>query len=106
MTVIACPLCAGPIEMSEKPTCLIGHEFDPHDLERQLEHEASRALWSAVRSLEDTASGARWRMTLPSPPSSLTETIQRVEEEVKLLRGLLDRREGQSSDTRRRPDAW
>lgn len=107
MTTIACPVCAGPVELiGEKPECLIGHDFAQGELLDQLGHEASSALWSAVRALEDSASGARWRLTLPSPPPYLQESIALAEREAKLLRDLLTQREGAKSETDHRPQTW
>jgi hypothetical protein len=105
-TTIACPVCAGPVPLTgANVSCLIGHDFEPDDLGAAVADAASRALWSAVRSLEDTVSGARWRMTLPSPPPSLAETIDQAEREAKLLRELLSRRE-ESIATNTRPEPW
>jgi hypothetical protein len=68
METIACPVCVGPLTLrGTRATCPIGHKFKPDELQAGVEEEAARALWAAVRSLEDTASGARWRATLPDP---------------------------------------
>ena len=107
MTTIACPICAGPVALSSvTPSCLIGHDFVPDELHVTVEEAASRALWSAVRALEDSASGARWRSTLPDPPPSLQATIVRAEHQAELLRELINTREGDESDTGNRPDSW
>lgn len=107
MTSISCPLCSGPVELvSERPSCLLGHAFDPVELQEQFEHEAAHALWAAVRALEDSASGGRWRATLPSPPAHLQETIERADRQAQLLRDMIEQREGGKSDTRHRPDDW
>ena len=106
VTMISCPVCAGPVELvGEKPGCLIGHDFDADELGSQLGEEAARALWSAVRALEDAASGARWRASQPAPPFYLEAQIEQVEREARLLRDLLDSREGHSA-TDRRPERW
>lgn len=107
MTTIACPICAGPVELADAtPSCLVGHEFDPKELQGELTREASRALWSAVRALEDSASGARWRSNLPNPPNHLQQTIDRALREAQVLRDLLAVHEGGESDTEHRPTGW
>lgn len=107
METIACPVCAGPVALrGTRARCLIGHEFMPNDLQGDVEDQASRALWSAVRALEDTASGARWRATLPDPPPHLEITIARATHDALLLRDLIARREGGNSDTDNKPENW
>jgi hypothetical protein len=107
MTSISCPICAGPVELvGERPTCLIGHAYGSDELQPELGRAASGALWSAVRALEDSASGARWRLTLPNPPRGLQATIDRATREAVILRDLIGTREGSSSETEHRPDDW
>ncbi|HEX5562635.1 MAG TPA: hypothetical protein VFX52_13410 [Nocardioidaceae bacterium] len=107
MSTIACPICAGPVELTgTKPACLIGHDFEPDGLQVDVDDAASRALWSAVRALEDSASGARWRATLPHPPPHLEVTIERASREALLLRDLIEHREEGKSDTSERPPSW
>jgi len=104
--IIACPMCAGPVALvGTEVSCLIGHDFAPDDLIAAIEDAAARALWSAVRSLEDTVTGARWRMTLASPSPSLPQTIEQAEREANLLRELLSQREA-STATNTRPERW
>lgn len=105
--MISCPVCAGPVDLAgAKPNCLIGHDFEPGELSDQLGQEASRALWSAVRALEDSASSARWRLTQPSPPANCNVIIERTEREAGLIRDLLQNREGGTSDSENRPQQW
>ena len=107
MDKITCPVCAGPIELTgAEATCRIGHVLQPEAFQSNVEHEASRALWSAVRALEDTASGARWRATLPHPPAHLDSTIARATHHARLLRGLIAQRDGGTSETDNRPEDW
>ncbi len=63
-------------------------------------------MWSAVRALEDSASSARWRLTQPSPPANCDAIIERAEQEAELIRGLLQNREGDTSDSESRPSRW
>jgi len=113
MTLISCPICAGPVELvGENPGCLIGHNFDRADLQDRLGEAAEMALWSAIRSLEDAASGARWRLTLPDPPAHLDRLIESSEREARILRDLINSRENRPeaadnpSNTQDRPDSW
>ena len=113
MTLISCPICAGPVELAgEHPGCLIGHTFERSELQDRLGGAAEMALWSAIRALEDSASGARWRLTLPDPPGHLDRLIESSEREARILRDLVNNRESRSgrpggtSDTEHRPDRW
>lgn len=107
MTSIACPICAGPVDLvGDAPECLVGHDFKATDLSAEIERAASRALWSAVRALEDSASGARWRLTLPNPPAGLQTSIDRSSREALVLRDLIGVREGTGSDAEHRPANW
>lgn len=112
MTLISCPICAGPTELTaERAGCLIGHTFEHDDLQEQLGKGAESALWSAIRALEDSASGARWRLTLPHPPEHLTRLIESSEREVRLLREMVTSRERRpgathTANTTERPDDW
>lgn len=107
-STIACPTCAGPVELDGTATarCLIGHEVEPDELPVAVEAATSRALWAAVRSLEDAASGGRWRQSLPEPPSYLARLIEDAERDAVVLRELLNRREGVKVDATSRPDDW
>ena len=113
MTLISCPICAGPIELvGDDPGCLIGHTFERSELHDRLGESAEMALWSAIRALEDSASGARWRLTLPDPPAHLDRLIESAEREARILRDLVHSRESRSgtasnsSDTEERPESW
>lgn len=111
--LISCPICAGPVELTgDRPGCLIGHSFERHELQDRLGQEAETALWAAIRALEDSASGARWRLTLPDPPGHLDRLIETSEREARILRDLLASRESRSeeatkhAETDDRPDGW
>ena len=53
--------------------------------------EATRALWAAVRCLEDTVSAARWRQRQPDPPANLQGVIDKATGEGAVLRDVLRR---------------
>jgi hypothetical protein len=109
MTSIACPVCAGPVELVDaRATCLIGHDFEPGALREAVQSEADRALWMAVRALEDSVSAARWSMTQPGlePSPYLYDTINKGAKAAELIRDLISGREGSDSETDRRPENW
>jgi two-component system chemotaxis response regulator CheB len=59
-TELACPECAGPLlERDEGPlvrfACRVGHVFSPDSLMAEHGKELERALWAALRSLEERA---------------------------------------------------
>ena len=59
-TSSSCPLCKGPLELNGGTlTCAVGHSFLPAELVRERGQAAVRALWSAVRALEEEAAGLR-----------------------------------------------
>lgn len=107
-TTISCPTCAGPVQLEDTDVarCLVGHEVAMDELPRAVEAATSRALWAAVRALEDAASGARWRQSLPEPPKYLTGLAAAADRDAVLLRNLLDRREGSTSEALSRPADW
>jgi hypothetical protein len=67
----------------------MAHAFDQDDLPVRVREEATRALWSAVRALEDTASAARWRLSQPNPAPYLQGVIDKATGEVVILRDVL-----------------
>ena len=67
----------------------MAHAFDQDELPLRVRQEATRALWSAIRALEDTASAARWRQTRPNPAPYLQEVIDKATGEVVVLRDVL-----------------
>jgi hypothetical protein len=92
VNAISCPLCAGPVVLVEgEPRCPLAHVFDHDELPVRVRDEATRALWSAVRAIEDTASTARWRLTQPDPPSYLQGEIDKAMREGEVLRDVLRR---------------
>ena len=106
MALVSCPVCSGPVELTgERPGCLIEHDFGADELQRRLGEQAHSALWSAIRALEDSASGARWRMTLPDPPDHLEGLVENATRDANLLRDLMSGREDYTN-TEDRPKKW
>jgi hypothetical protein len=90
VSVISCPVCAGPVQLVEgQPRCPLAHAFDQDELPVRVREEATKALWSAVRALEDTASAARWRLSQPNPAPYLQGVIDKATGEVVILRDVL-----------------
>jgi two-component system chemotaxis response regulator CheB len=61
---LVCPHCDGALTESTVGgftlvRCHIGHAFSPHSLVHQQQEQVERALWSAVRALEESATLAR-----------------------------------------------
>jgi hypothetical protein len=110
MSTIACPVCAGPVELSgDHLRCLVGHDFEPEVLQEAAQKAAARALWMAVRALEDATSTARWIMDRPEMSERkpyLGETITSGDKAAGLLRALISGREGDDSQTETRPERW
>jgi hypothetical protein len=87
----------------------VGHDFDPQDIQEATQRAAARALWMAVRALEDATSTARWIMDRPEMSERkpyLGITITSGEQAATLLRDLIGRREGDDSQTETRPEGW
>ena len=88
--MISCPVCAGPVDLVDgQPRCPMSHAFDQDDLPARVREEATRALWSAVRALEDTACAARWRLSQPDPAPHLQGVIDKATGEVLVLSDVL-----------------
>ena len=99
VTTISCPMCAGPVHLVEgQPRCPLSHAFDRDELPFRVREEATRALWSAVRGLEDTANAARWRQAQPLPPPNLQDVVDKATREVAVLRDVLQRWKDQDDD--------
>ena len=61
---LACPLCQGALTEVHSKTfkqfrCHVGHTFSAASLVREQDEELERALWAAVRALEESASISR-----------------------------------------------
>ena len=92
VSVVSCPECAGPVELVDgQPRCPLSHEFSSDELPVRVRDEATRALWAAVRCLEDTVSAARWRQGQPDPPANLQGVIDKAAGEGAVLRDVLRR---------------
>ncbi len=64
--LIHCPICSGPLELDDAGhTCDAGHRFDDAQLGADRLATVRRALWSAVRALEDEVIRARWQADRP-----------------------------------------
>jgi hypothetical protein len=110
MTTISCAVCPGPVELDvDRPTCLIGHDFDPDDLPVATQRAADRALWLAIRALEDATSAALWMLERPGIATGkpyLRDHVTTGREAAKMLRELIAGREGSDSDADHRPEQW
>jgi len=58
LTSLSCPLCHGPLQFLQNDNtphyrCHTGHSFTPESLESSQEEAVERALWSALRLMEE-----------------------------------------------------
>jgi hypothetical protein len=58
-----CPFCVLPLQLvgQDIARCASGHSFDAEGLSLATNMAAARALWLAVRAMEDDAAGLEWR---------------------------------------------
>jgi hypothetical protein len=63
LTNAKCPFCVLPLTLrgEDEAACPSGHVFDSEGLSLATNMAAARALWLAVRALEDDAAGLAWR---------------------------------------------
>lgn len=63
LTDATCPFCVLPLRLrgDDEAACASGHVFDSEGLSLATNMAAARALWLAVRALEDDAAGLSWR---------------------------------------------
>jgi len=101
-TMLTCPDCGGVLwEMGDGADphyrCHVGHVYSIESLESYKDDILERALWEAVRTLEENASLAR-RMATTAREANRTISMERFEacarqhaENANLIRGLLER---------------
>jgi len=99
----ACPECNGPLyEASEgkltRFQCIVGHAFSPESLSEEHSAALERALWTAIRKLkervvlhEDLLAGKHRNNGEKELMDRLEESITTAEQDIKLLRDVLDR---------------
>jgi two-component system chemotaxis response regulator CheB len=94
----ACPDCGGPLTETRRGgeaeyRCIIGHSYTAEGLVRSEAENLDRALWAAVRILEDGAAVSRRVAALmeeSSPSRELYEQRARVKEEhARVIRSLI-----------------
>lgn len=93
MVRIMCPICAGPLELRAHPIAPAGTSPSPAlSSADAVSDDVARVLASALRALEDQASGARWRLTQADPPPLVQAQLEQSLHEIDLLRELLTQR--------------
>ena len=67
MTDVHCPFCGLTLKQvhADETACDAGHVFDTASLTLAANMAAARALWQAVRAMEDDAAGLLWRAERP-----------------------------------------
>jgi two-component system, chemotaxis family, protein-glutamate methylesterase/glutaminase len=94
-----CPICHGPLTETLKEdflqfSCKLGHILSPQSLTQQQADEIERALWTAIRALDDRVATMRRirenvRKRDPSQGDSFEEKAVQAEKDVILLRKLI-----------------
>lgn len=78
MSVPACPTCASPLaEAGGQLACEQQHAFTPDGLTLASNLAAVKALWMAIRALEDDAAGLEWRLGQRTPADHLHAEYER-----------------------------
>ena len=99
---LACPECNGPIyEVKEgnlaRFECFVGHAFSPESLSEQHSEALERALWTAMRTLKERTVLHKKMIERKRNKGEqelrnrLEESIHTAENDLKLLREILDR---------------
>ena len=100
---VSCPECNGPLYEAKEGEltryqCFIGHAFSPHSLSEEHTEALERALWTAVRKLKErillhqTLIERKKRNKGEEELSQrLEESVATAEQDLKLLRDVLDR---------------
>ncbi len=92
MTVsITCPMCQMDVSLQRgqaEALCGDCHDLDEVQLGEEVQRRVDRALWSAVRAMEDQAAYVRWAQTEGKPAPG----GEQVAGDAAVLRSILDRR--------------
>jgi two-component system, chemotaxis family, protein-glutamate methylesterase/glutaminase len=103
----ACPDCGGPLELRHeggvrKYRCHVGHAFSDLALLAGQDEEVERALWSALRTLEERArtlesiAETDWRAGRQQAASASVERAAESRDQAERIRQLLTRENGVS----------
>jgi hypothetical protein len=88
----ACPHCGGPLRVTpEVAECEVGHRFTPVQVQLEQARASARAVWQAVRALEERAMISRSMAADPDlyrfeDPQVLEESSRSDEEVATVLR--------------------
>ena len=90
-TTITCPLCSASVELrpgEAEAICEDAHDLSADELGAEVQRRVERALWAAVRALDDQAAYARWaeQNGKKVPPGA-----DRAAQDTTLLRSILSR---------------
>jgi two-component system chemotaxis response regulator CheB len=95
-----CPDCGGALwerteDGAKKFRCRIGHAYSPDSLLDAEDESVETALWSAVRSLEESAAIARRvAQLMPGAAGAFEEKAKERDRHAELIRALLARQTG------------
>jgi two-component system chemotaxis response regulator CheB len=107
-----CPDCGGPLwetKIGELPhfRCLVGHAFSPESLLAGESEAVERALWTAVKTLEERAALLEklalraGELNQSVSTTTFRERSEEHREQATLIRGILDRTRKSGGMTRR-----
>ncbi|WP_460800716.1 hypothetical protein [Nocardioides pacificus] len=98
MISVHCPVCSGPLHWhDETAEHLVGPSYADGQLAETLGRHLTQALWSAIRALEDSAAGSRWRLSQPNAPALLAKELDQLQHDIDVLRELVRSRAGQAT---------
>lgn len=83
--MITCPLCFSSVQLgaAARAACASGHEWEAETLARETQVRVDRALWAAIRGLEDLAAFARLRERNGASVPVAAEDAQRSVDELR-----------------------
>src|SRR5436853_3675636 len=100
---VSCPECNGPLYEAKEGElarfqCFLGHAFSPESLSEEHTEALERALWTAIRKLkerivlhEELIERKKRNKGEEDLRKRLEESLATAEQDLKLLRDVLDR---------------
>lgn len=82
METVHCPFCLQPLTLQgpDEASCSTGHVFDAASLTLAGNMAAARALWMAMRAMEDDAAGLNWRAGQAYTPPEVSIELRAEEQ--------------------------
>ena len=91
---VTCPECRGPIWEERRGRiveyrCRVGHAYSPLALAQEHQEAVERTLWSTLVALEEAADIAE-RIAAVNPEGSHAEEAQKMREQIRLIKNMLE----------------